>query len=95
MTCKNPKFNGLTDDQALMLFEKIAMTTYVIADLCRAAAQRHGHEEVASTFHALDTMICSVGALADHAAGGNCVGGFAAWIVGPSFDETQKGGGAV
>lgn len=61
----------------------------------RDAAERHGGKEVEATFHALDTMLCGVGALADHATGGNCVGDFAAWMVGPSFAHVQCGGGAT
>ena len=95
MASKKTKFNGLTDDQVLMLFGQIASTVNLMADICRAEALRNGEHDVALTFHALDTMLCGVGALADHATAGDCVGDFAAWMVGPLFHPVQRVGGAV
>jgi len=33
--------------------------------------------------------LCGVGALADTPTGGNCVGSFADWMVGPLFNKTS------
>jgi hypothetical protein len=92
MTSVNPKFNGLSDEQVLRLFEQIATTISLVCELCREQAEIHGTEEVAYTFHAMDTMLRGVGALADHATGGDCIGDFAAWMLGPMFHQTQAQG---
>lgn len=84
------KFSGLSDDQVLSLFEKIATTANLMAEICRDKAEEFGGHEAALTFHALDTMLCGVGALADLPTGGNCVGGFADWMVGPMFNNTAE-----
>ena len=94
MAFTNPKFSGLTDDQVLQLMRSIATTMNLVSELCRNAADQHGGEAVESTFHALDTIIRGVGAIADHATGGDCVGDFAAWMVGPQFHAEQRGGRA-
>jgi hypothetical protein len=95
MTSKKPKFSGLTDEQVLMLFFQIASTVNLMAQICRNEAERHGANDVATTFHALDTMLLGVGAMADHATGGDCVGDLAAWLVGPLFHPAQRSGGVV
>ena len=84
------KFSGLSDDQVLSLFEKIATTVNLMADICREKAEEYGEHEAALTFHALDTMLNGVGALADLPTGGTCVGSFTDWMVGPSFKNTAE-----
>lgn len=95
MSIQNPKFSGLTDDQVLQMLRRIATTADLMSGMCRDQAQLHGGEDVAYTFHALDTLLCGLGALADHATGGEIVGDFAAWMVGPYFDQVQQEGGAA
>ena len=81
----NAKFSGLTDDQASKLFEKIATTSWLMAEMCRSKADEHGASDVALTFHALNTMLLGVGAMADMPSGGSMVGDFADWMVSPLF----------
>jgi len=95
MAIANPKFSGLSDDQVALLLEKIATTMNLMSELCRDAADRHGAGEAAYTFNALDTMLCGVGALADHATGGKIIGDFSAWMLGPMFDQVQQDWGAA
>lgn len=95
MATKKSKFNGLTDDQVLAIFGRIAVTASLMASMCRAEADRNGEKDVALTFHALDTMLSGVGALADHAMGGEWGGDFAEWMVGPIFNKAQQDGGAA
>ena len=85
------RFSGLTDDQVRMLFEKIATTANLMAEICRDKADEHGdHEDVAQTLHILETMLCGVGAMADIPTGGDCVGGLADWMVGPLFNRSKS-----
>jgi hypothetical protein len=95
MASKRPKFAGLSDDQVLMLLGQIATTINLMADICRAEALRQSENDVALTFHTLETMLCGVGAMADHATGGDCVGDFTAWMVGPLFHPAQRIGGST
>ena len=83
------KFAGLNDDQVLSLFERIATTANLMSEICRDKANEYGQHDAASTLHALDTMLRGVGALADMPSGGQCIGGFADWMVGPCFAETE------
>lgn len=83
-----PKFAGLSDAQVLSLFEQIATTSNLMAEMCREKAEELGEHDAALTFHALDTMLRGVGAMADMPTGGNCVGSFADWMVGPLFNKT-------
>ena len=92
---KNQKFSGLTDEQVLSLFEQIATTANLMADICRNEAERFGEKEVSLTLHALKTMILGVGAMADMATGGSVVGDPAAWLLGPCFCPAQSCGGAA
>lgn len=94
MAKANPKFAGLTEDQVLQLCGQIASTANLMADICRDKAEEHGSQPVSTTFHALATMLCGIGALADMPSGGNCVGTFADWMVGPLFNPAQSNGGA-
>lgn len=87
------KFNGLSDAQVLMLMSQIATTINLVCEVCREAAERHGCTEAGYTFHALDTLLCGVGAMADHATGGGCIGGFTDWMMGPLFNRHQETGG--
>lgn len=87
MTTKNQKFSGLTDDQVLCLLERIATTINLMADLCREKAEEHGGDDIALSFHALETLLCGIGALADLPTGGAVVGGFSEWMVGPVFNS--------
>ena len=91
MAKANHKFSGLSDEQVLQLFEKIASTVDLMSTICLEKADEHGGDQIAFTFHALDTMLRSVGAMADMPTGGNCVGNFAAWMVGPNFNKTTGG----
>lgn len=84
------RFAGLTDDQVLMLFGKIATTANLMAEICRGKAEEFGEHDVALTLHALDTMLSGVGAMADMPSGGDCVGGFADWMLGPCFKNTTE-----
>lgn len=89
------KFAGLTDKQVLQLFERIATTANLMADICRDKAEEFGEHEAALTFHALDTMLNGVGALADLPTGGTCVGSFTDWMVGPLFNQKRETAGAL
>ena len=91
MATNKPKFSGLTDEQVMRLFEQIASTVDLMATICRMKAEEHGTEDVVYTFHALSTMLAGVGAMADMPSSGGCVGSFAEWIVGPSFNKTSGG----
>ena len=79
------KFSGLSDSQVLLLFKQIATTSHLIAGICRDKAEELGEHEAALTFHAIDTMLSGIGALADLPTGGDVVGDFADWMVGPIF----------
>ncbi len=83
------KFSGLTDEQVSMLFEQIASTVHLLASICRDKAEEFGNHESALTFHALDTMLLGVGAMADMPSGGGFVGGFADWMLGPLFNQPE------
>lgn len=78
-------FNGYTPEQVVRILEQIASTINLACDICRVEADRAGTSDVALTLHALDTMLCGVGALADCPTGGGVVGGFADWMMGPLF----------
>ncbi len=84
----NRRFSGLTDEQVLRLLCQIASTVNLMSEICREKAEEFGEQDMAYTFHALDTMLCGVGALADMPSGGDCVGGFAEWMCGPLFKAT-------
>lgn len=79
------KFSGLTDDQVLALCSQIASNANLLADFCRAEADRHHASDVSLTFHVMATMLGSMGAMADMPTGGDVVGPFAAWMIGPLF----------
>lgn len=89
------KFAGLTDQQVLQLFESIATKANLMAEICRLEAQRNSEDEIAYVFHVLDNMLCGLGAMADLPTGGECVGDFAAWMVGPLFHKSQGAGDAA
>lgn len=84
------KFSGLTDAQVLMLFGQIATTAHLLASICREKAEEFGGHDSALTFHALDTMLLGVGAMADMPSGGDCVGSFADWMLGPLFNDKRE-----
>jgi hypothetical protein len=89
MSATTQKFSGLTDDQVCRVLSQIASQADMMANMCRMEADRAGEHDAAITFHALDTMLCSLGALADMPIGGNVLGGFADWMVGPLFKPAQ------
>ena len=84
-----PKFAGLSDAQVLSLFEQIATTLNLLASMCREKGEALGGHDAALAFFAMENMLCGVGALADMPTGGNCVGSFADWMVGPLFNKTS------
>ena len=86
----NPKFGGLTDDQVLQVLQSIAIQASVAAKVCRAAAAELGREDGAYTLHAVDNMICAMGALADLGTGYTVIGDFPTWMAGPNF-HAEKG----
>jgi len=92
---KTNRFAGLSDDQVLMIFNQIATTANLMAAMCRERAAACGDKDIALTLHALDTMLLGVGVLADLPTGGNSVGDFAEWMVGPMFHPAQSVGGAA
>lgn len=87
------KIAGLTNDQMRMLFERIATSMNLMADLCRSKAEELGEHDAALTFNALDTMLCGVGAMADMATGGTIVGSFSDWMLGPNFNQVKDAKG--
>lgn len=94
MATKTNHFAGLTDAQVLCLFERIASTSNLLAEMCREKADEFGGSDVSLTFHAMDTMLRGVGALADMPTGGTVGGDFATWMVGPMFNQVQNGRGS-
>lgn len=82
-----PRFAGLSDKQVLKVFGEIATKVDLMADLCIEHAERAGDGSAAVAFHALETMLRGVGALADMPTGGSVVGGLADWMCGPLFHE--------
>lgn len=84
------RFSGLTDDQVLRLFEKIATTANLMAEICRDKAEEFGEKDVALTLHALNVMLSGIGAMADMPSGGACVGGFSDWMMGPLFNLSKN-----
>lgn len=84
------QFNGLPPEQVHQILEKIATMANLMADMCREHAERAGVDDVAMSFHALDAMLCSVGALADMPTGGQVVGDFGDWMIGPLFHEIAR-----
>lgn len=95
MAQETNSFAGLTDAQVRQLLEKIASTADLMASMCRTEADRNGEKDVSLLLHAMETMLCGIGAMADLATGGNAVGDLAAWMVGPMFHQAQNGRGAV
>jgi hypothetical protein len=95
MANKTNRFAGLSDDQVLVILSNIAATADLMAGICRERAEAAGTSEYALTFHALDTMLRGVGALADMPTGGNVCGDFQQWMLGPMFHQSQKSGGAI
>lgn len=93
MTNTTKKIAGLTNEQVRMLFEQIASTMNLMADICRSKAEEHGDHDSAQTFHALDTMLCGVGAMADMATGGTVVGSLSDWMLGPNFNQVKESKG--
>lgn len=87
MSVTTQKFSGLTDDQVRRVLSQIASQANLMSSMCRIEADKAGESDTAITFHALDTMLCSLGALADMPIGGDVGGGFADWMVGPLFEE--------
>lgn len=99
MAKATPKFAGLTDEQVLRILGQIATTANLISGVCQDRADHYGGHDSETDFHAIDTMIRGLGALADLPTGGNSVGDFAAWMCGPLFGDegyvTHVQGGAV
>ena len=91
MTTPNPKFNGLTDDQVRLILEKIASELDLAASICRNEAQKRTDHDSVFAFHSLDTMLCSMGALADMASGEGVVGDAPTWFCGPNFHPRNDG----
>jgi hypothetical protein len=89
MSTPNPKFNGLTDDQVLMVLNQVATTIDLMAKLCRQSCALHDGDAAGLTFYALDNMLSSTGAMTDLATGGNIGGDFAEWMMGPDFHAAQ------
>lgn len=89
------QFNGLTPEQVSRLLEQIATTVNLACDICRNEADRFSDHQSSYTLHALETMLCGVGALADLPGGGGVVGDFPAWLCGPLFNQAQSAGGAA
>lgn len=81
----NPKFAGLSDDQVKTVLEKIASQLDLAAAICRNEAQQYADHDCAYSFHALETMLCGMGALADMASGAGVVGDVPTWFCGPNF----------
>ncbi len=81
------RFNGLTDEQVLALFERIATACNLMSEMCIDAAHRSRDAASEMIFHALDTMLTSTGALADLPLGGDCVGTHADWMVGANWGK--------
>ena len=84
------RFDDLTDAQVLGLFERIASTVNLMAEICREKAEEVGTHDSVNTFHALDTMLRGVGAMADIPGGGHCVGDFTDWMLGPLFNDKRE-----
>ena len=95
MDSKKLKFNCLTDEQVLAILGKIAVTASLMVGICRAEAARNEEKDLALTLHALDTMLCGVGALADLPLSGDWGGDFADWMVGPVFNKALDNGCAA
>lgn len=85
MAKANPKFGGLTDEQVVVVLEKVASTIGLACDICRSEALRHSDHEAALSFHALDHMLCGAGALADMASRAGVIGDTYDWLCGPVF----------
>lgn len=81
------RFSGLTDDQVHRVLEQIASQAGLMASMCREQADKAGESDTAITFHALDSMLCALGALADTPLVDLLGGSFADWMVGPLFTE--------
>lgn len=89
MATTKPKFAGLTDDQVLSILNQIATTANLISQVCMDRAEVYGGHESEIDFHALNTMVRGLGALADMPTGGDAVGDFGAWMCGPRFREKR------
>lgn len=93
------KFAGLSDEQVLSILSRIATTANLISNVCQDRAEHYGGHDSEMDFHALDTMVRGLGALADLPTGGNSVGDFATWMCGPRFGDegyaTHVQGGAA
>lgn len=90
MSTQNQKFAGLTDSQVCSVLHQIASQADLMANMCRGQAELAGERDTAYTFHALDTMLCSLGALADMPLGGAFAGDFGDWMLGPLFSPKQE-----
>lgn len=91
MAKPNPKFAGLTDDQVLAILKHIALSASVIHEMCMTRADEYSGHDSESDFHALDRLVCALGALADLPTGGDVVGDFATWMCGPLFHDGKEG----
>ena len=79
----NPSFNGLSDVQVSQVFARIACTANLVAELCREHAATVGDTEQKNTFHALNALVSSLGAMADIGTPLGNTGDLAAWMLGP------------
>ncbi len=89
MSTQTQNFAGLTDGQVRIVLRKIASQADLMAHMCRGQAELAGESDAAYTFHALSTMLCSLGALADMPLGSAVSGGFGDWMLGPLFSPKQ------
>lgn len=81
----NGDFSGLSVDQVRLLLEVIATKANIASQICTQHAHDQDDSALGNVFRALESMLCTIGALADKPIGGNCVGDDADWHAGPFF----------
>ena len=83
----NDNFDGLSVEQVKLLLETIATKANTASQICTHHAHTQDSNELGNVFRALDSMLCTIGALADKPLGGMCVGTIADWHCGPNFRQ--------
>lgn len=86
------RFAGYSDDQVRMVLEQIATTANLMDGICRSEGEKAGMHESANVFYSLAHMASGIGALADLPTGGEVVGSFEDWFLGPLFNRKANVG---
>ena len=84
-----PRFTSLTDQQLQIALSDIACSALSLASLLRGALERAGRTKLAEDINLAVMATERIGAIADHAGGGDVHGSFERWMLGPSFGDAE------